>query len=73
MCLAVPLRIKTRSGDMAEAGDETLRRKISLALTPDAAEGDWVLVHAGYAIHQISEEDALETLKLLEELGESNG
>lgn len=73
MCLAVPLQIKTKTGDMAEAGVDTLVRKVSLALTPDAGEGDWVLVHAGYAIHQVSEEDAMETLKLLQELGESSG
>ncbi|NTW05845.1 MAG: HypC/HybG/HupF family hydrogenase formation chaperone [Peptococcaceae bacterium] len=72
MCLAVPLKILSVDGDMAEAGIKTTRVRISIALTPGIGIGDWVLVHAGFAIHSIEEKQALETLELLEELDEFN-
>jgi hydrogenase expression/formation protein HypC len=47
-----------------------VERTISLALTPEARVGDYVLVHTGFAIGVIDEEEARETLQLLEELAE---
>ncbi len=72
MCLAVPLKILKVTGNMAKVGLDGISRQISVALTPEVKEGDWVLVHAGFAIHRIEEEEALETLSLLEELDEVN-
>ncbi len=72
MCLAVPLKILTVSDDMAEAGINGVNIKVSISLTPDVKIGDWVLVHAGFAIHRIEEKEALETISLLEELDEFN-
>lgn len=68
MCLAVPVRIISIEGTEAEAEIGGVRRRISLALTPEAKVGDYVLVHTGYAIGIVDENEAEETLKLLEEI-----
>ena len=71
MCLALPMRVLSIDGQMATIAAEGLEQRASLALVPDAGVGDWVLVHAGYAINVIAEHEARETLALLAELGDS--
>jgi hydrogenase expression/formation protein HypC len=66
MCLAVPGKIIECSADEAVVEMQGNRLSISKVLTPEAAVGDWVLVHAGFAISQIDEQDALETWDYLE-------
>ncbi|MFH1087368.1 MAG: HypC/HybG/HupF family hydrogenase formation chaperone [Chloroflexota bacterium] len=68
MCLAVPVRVVSieDSRAVAEVGGVTLQ--ISIALTPEVRAGDYVLLHAGYAIGVIDEAEALETLRLFEEM-----
>jgi len=68
MCLAVPVRIVSIDGDEAETEIAGVRRRVSIALTPEARLGDYVLLHTGYAIGVIDEAEAEETLKLLEEI-----
>ena len=68
MCLAVPTRIKHIDNEMAEVELDGVSRAVSLAMVPDAQVADYVLVHAGYAISLIDEEEAKETLRLLQEL-----
>ena len=68
MCLAVPVQIKSIDGKEAEAEIGGVGRRISLWLTPEAKVGDYVLVHTGYAINVLDQEEALETLKLLEDI-----
>lgn len=68
MCLAVPVKIVSIDGDEAETEIAGVRRRVSIALTPEAKIGDYVLLHTGYAIGVIAEADAEETLKLLEEI-----
>jgi len=68
MCLAVPVKVVSIDGDMAETEIAGVRRRVSLAFTPEAKVGDYVLVHTGYAIGVIDEVEAEETLKLLEEI-----
>ena len=70
MCLAIPTLIKSVDGTTARAEIGGVERSISLALTPEARVGDYVLVHTGFAIGVIDEEEAHETLQLLEELAE---
>ena len=48
-------------------------RRVSLRLTPEAKEDDYVLVHAGFAIHIIDEQEAQETLKIFEQLEATEG
>jgi hydrogenase expression/formation protein HypC len=71
MCLAVPLQVKRIDGVMAEVEMGGVSREISLALTPEAQVGDYVLVHTGFAISVLDEAEALETLALFAELEEA--
>ncbi|HUX48988.1 MAG TPA: HypC/HybG/HupF family hydrogenase formation chaperone [Dehalococcoidia bacterium] len=68
MCLAIPVRIVSIDGDEAETEIAGVRRRVSIALTPEAKVGNYVLLHTGYAIGVIDEAEAEETLKLLEEI-----
>ena len=68
MCLAVPTQIRCINGELAEVELGGVTRQVSLAMTPDAQVDDYVLVHAGYAISIVDEEEALETLHLLHEM-----
>lgn len=68
MCLAIPARITEIDEDRLAVVDILgVTRTISLDLTPQAAVGDYVLVHAGFAIEVVSEENARETLDLIRE------
>jgi len=68
MCLAIPALIKSIEGKEAEAEIGGVTRRISLWLTPEAKVGDYVLIHTGYAINILDQEEAKETLKWLEEI-----
>jgi hydrogenase expression/formation protein HypC len=68
MCLAIPALINSINGKEAEVELGGISRKASLWLTPEAKVGDYVIVHTGYAINVLDEEEALETLRLLEEM-----
>jgi len=68
MCLGVPVRIKKVEGKTAIAVASGVERKIGIELTPDVKVGEYVLLHAGFAIEKISAEDANETLKLLNDM-----
>jgi len=65
MCLAIPSRIVNIENEMATIDVDGVRRQASVFLLEDPAVGDWVIVHAGFAIHKIDEAAAQETLKLL--------
>jgi hydrogenase expression/formation protein HypC len=69
MCLAIPALIKSIEGKEAEADMGGIIRRISLWLTPEAKVGDYVLIHTGYAINVLDQEEAEETLRLFEEIG----
>jgi hydrogenase expression/formation protein HypC len=64
VCLAVPARIIEIDKQMATVEIGGSRREASIVLLPDATLGDYVLLHAGFAISRIDEEEALETIKL---------
>jgi hydrogenase expression/formation protein HypC len=72
MCLAIPALVKSIEGKEAWVEIGGIRRKVSLWLTPEAKVGDYVLLHTGYAISVLSEEDAQETLELLAELAKAS-
>ena len=71
MCLAVPAQVQSVTGVEAQVDVGGVRRTISLWLTPEAQVGDYVYIHAGFAISVVDEEEALESLRLLRELAES--
>lgn len=68
MCLAIPVRVVSLEGDEAEIEIGGVRRRVSIALTPEVKAGDYVLLHTGYAIGVVDEVEAKETLKLFEEI-----
>ena len=71
MCLAIPAQVTTINDDnLATVDILGVTRTISLDLTPQAELGDFVLVHAGFAIEVISQEDAQETLDLIRQFPE---
>ncbi len=71
MCLAIPVLIKSIEDKEAEVEIGGITCRISLWLTPEARVGDYALVHTGYAINILDQEEAGETLKLLEEIAEA--
>ena len=73
MCLAVPVKIQNLEGTQAMVELGGVQRTISLLLTPEARVGNYVLVHAGYAIAVVDGSEAEETLRLLEEIDPGAG
>lgn len=67
MCLALPARIVERlQGDEAVVELGGVRKNISLALVPDAAPGDYIIVHVGYALSKLDPVEAERTLALFD-------
>ena len=74
MCLGIPaqiVEIVDAEAGIAKAEISGVRRNVSVALCPEVEVGGWVLVHVGFALSRIDEEQALETLALLEQMGEA--
>ncbi|MEM3464497.1 MAG: HypC/HybG/HupF family hydrogenase formation chaperone [Candidatus Bathyarchaeia archaeon] len=72
MCLAIPAKVISLKDDKAQVDfGEGVLREVNVTLV-DAKVGDYVLVHAGYAIQVLSEEEAHETLKLWSEILEAS-
>ena len=77
MCLAVPGKVVEIEGDDAaflrgRVDFSGVRREVSLAFTPEVKPGDYVLVHAGFALTVVDQEEALATLEELRRLGAAN-
>src|SRR5664279_4380214 len=74
MCLAVPGRILSTSGDdfarMARVSFGGIIKEVSLAYVPEAQDGNYVLVHVGFAISVMDETEALKTWDILQKMGE---
>lgn len=71
MCLAIPAKItEVRPDGLADADILGVARQISVDLTPQAAVGDYVLVHAGFAIEVVDEQFAQETIDLIRQFPE---
>ena len=73
MCLGIPAQIVEFVADdeIAKVEISGVRRNVSVALCPEAGVGDWVLVHVGFALARIDEDEARETLALLAQMGEA--
>ena len=76
MCLGIPgeiVELRERHGlRFAQVRFGAITRDVCLEYTPQAAPGDFVLVHVGFAIARIDAEEAARTLRLLEELGQAS-
>jgi hydrogenase expression/formation protein HypC len=72
MCLAVPMRLLELHGQSGILEIGGVRKEVMLTLTPEAKVGDWLVVHAGYALEILDEKEAENTVILLRSLGESD-
>ncbi len=77
MCLAIPGKIvETEEGGLSRIAKVQfggVTRQVYLDFVPEAQTGDYVLVHVGFAISRIDEEEAQRTYAMLEEMGEFAG
>jgi hydrogenase expression/formation protein HypC len=74
MCLGIPgkvIEVRTEAGlPMGRVDFGGVRKVACLAYVPDVKPGDYVIVHVGFAISQVDEEEALRTLELLDQMGD---
>ncbi|MBM6896104.1 HypC/HybG/HupF family hydrogenase formation chaperone [Pseudoflavonifractor capillosus] len=71
MCLAVPLRLIEIHDKEAVAEANGIRRTVRVDFIPNPQVGDYVLVHAGFAMERLKEEQALANLKALQEVADA--
>ena len=72
MCLAIPgqiVEVVDEANSLARVEVAGVHRNVNIGLFDDAGPGDWVLIHVGFAISVIDEDEARATLELLEEMG----
>jgi hydrogenase expression/formation protein HypC len=67
MCLAVPMQVKTIEDEVAICEIDGVQREASLMMLDDVKIGDYVLIHAGFVIEKIDDDEAQLTLKALRE------
>ncbi|MBW2690066.1 MAG: HypC/HybG/HupF family hydrogenase formation chaperone [Deltaproteobacteria bacterium] len=67
MCLGVPMQVKTIENEMAVCEIDGVQREASLMMIDDIQVGDYVLIHAGFAIEKIDDDEAQLTLQALRE------
>ncbi len=72
MCLAVPMKLVELTEDHGVGEIDGVRTRVMLTLTPEARPGDYVIVHAGFALSIVDENDAGQTLALLRQLKEQD-
>ena len=72
MCLAVPAKVISIEGTNALVAIEDVEYTASLLLLEDVKPGDFVLLHAGFAIEKIDPDEAAETMQLLNEIAKNN-
>jgi hydrogenase expression/formation protein HypC len=68
MCLSIPAKVISIDGDMAEVSAGGALFKAGLQMVEDVNPGDYILLHAGFAIQKISESEAMETIRHFEEM-----
>ncbi len=68
MCLGIPMKIRRISGEFADAESGRLLRNINIQMLPGLKIGDYVLVHAGFAIQKVDPQKAKETLRIINEI-----
>ena len=68
MCLAVPMKVVSCKDGVGIAEMAGVKKKISFMMLPEAEIGDFVIVHAGFAIQKLNEDEAKKTLALFREM-----
>lgn len=68
MCLSIPAKVVKVDGEFAEVDFQGVKKSVGINFVKDVRVGDYLLVHSGFAIEKMGEADALETLRLWEEI-----
>jgi hydrogenase expression/formation protein HypC len=68
MCLGVPMKVLNKKGDTAMVSSGGTKREINIGLLKEVKAGDYVIVHAGFAIERLDQKRAKETLDILREI-----
>jgi hydrogenase expression/formation protein HypC len=74
MCLAIPGQIVEIVDDatrLAKVDVAGVQRNVNIGLLDGVASGDWVLIHVGFALSKVDEEEAQATLRLLQQMGDA--
>lgn len=71
MCLAVPAKVVDITDGMAKVEVEGVSRMVSTMMVPELKLGDYIIAHAGFALHVVDEKDALESIELLRQLAQA--
>ena len=72
MCLAIPAKVISVDGKSAKVTIEDVEYTASLLLLDDVKPGDYIMLHAGFAIEKVKPDEAAETLRLLNEIGRNS-
>ena len=68
MCLAMPMKIKNIDGNSADCEAGGLTQKVRIDFVSDARPGDYLMVHAGFAIEKMTQQEAEENMRFLQEV-----
>lgn len=68
MCLGIPMKIRSIRRDFAEVESGRLIRTVNIQMMPHLKIGDYVIVHAGFAIQKLDPQKAKETLRIIDEI-----
>ncbi len=68
MCLAIPMKVEKVEGDFAVVSSGNVKRKVNLSFVKNVKIGDYLIIHAGFAIEKLNKSEAKKTLEILKEL-----
>lgn len=68
MCLAIPMKVEKVEGNSAIVSLGTVKKRVNISLVDNVRKGDYLIIHAGFAITKLKKRQAEETLKLLQEM-----
>ncbi|MCX7917576.1 MAG: HypC/HybG/HupF family hydrogenase formation chaperone [bacterium] len=68
MCLAIPMKVEKVEKDFAYVSIGNVKRKVNISFVENVKKGDYLIVHAGFAIEKLDKKKAIETLKILKEI-----
>lgn len=68
MCLAIPMKVEKIKDDYAIVSLGNVKRKVNISLIENVKKGDYLIIHAGFAIEKLDREEAKKTLNILREI-----
>lgn len=68
MCLAIPMKVEKIMGDFAIVSVGNVKRKVNISFVEDIKKGDYLIVHAGFAIEKLDKKEAKKMIEIIKEL-----